>query len=89
MSRAQAAAKSGGYRSPIAFKTKTRAVFLYGFGKNERDNIDDDELASLKEIAKAWMGADRGKIARAVKDGELVQLDPEKSADEKDKTKKT
>jgi hypothetical protein len=37
--------KSGGYRVIIADRLERRSVFLYGFGKNERDNIDADELA--------------------------------------------
>jgi hypothetical protein len=32
-----------------------RAVFLCGFAKNERDNIDDDELATLEELAAGWL----------------------------------
>ena len=31
--------KSGGYRTVIAFRRGDRAVFLYGFAKNERSNI--------------------------------------------------
>lgn len=50
-----------------AFQTKGRAVFLYGFAKNERENIEDDELTTLKEIAAAWMAADATKIGRALK----------------------
>ena len=30
--------RSGGYRLLIAYRSGDRAVFLYGFGKNERDN---------------------------------------------------
>ena len=43
--------RSSGYRTIIAFRAAHRAVFLYGFAKNERDNIADDELATLKKIA--------------------------------------
>lgn len=45
--------RSSGYRTLIAFRKNKRAVFLFGFAKNERDNIEDDELTSLKEIAAA------------------------------------
>src|ERR1700683_1838925 len=38
--------RSGGYRTIIAYRAGDRAVFLYGFAKNERDNIGDDELAT-------------------------------------------
>ncbi len=36
--------RSGGYRMIVAYRVKDRAVFLYGFAKNERENIDSDEL---------------------------------------------
>jgi hypothetical protein len=28
----------------MAYRRDVRAVFLYGFAKNERDNVADDEL---------------------------------------------
>ena len=44
---------------------------LYGFAKNEQDNIGQNELASLREIVAAWLGADAARIARAVGKREL------------------
>ena len=32
--------RSGGYRTIIAYRAGGLAVFLYGFAKNERDNIE-------------------------------------------------
>ena len=34
----------------VAYRASSRAVFLYAFAKNERDNIDPDELLTLREI---------------------------------------
>ena len=34
--------RSGGYRLLIAYHSGKLAVFLYGFAKNERDNIEAD-----------------------------------------------
>lgn len=79
--------KSGGYRTLIAFRAKGRAVFLYGFAKSERENIEDDELATLKEIAAAWMTADARKIERAIKEGELHDANPKDLKDEKGRKK--
>jgi len=66
--------RSGGYRLLIAFRAAHRAVFLFGFAKNERDNIDDKELTTLKEIAAAWLAADAVKIEQAVAEGLLVEV---------------
>src|SRR6266849_1852361 len=49
--------RSGGYRVLIAYRAKMRSVFLFGFAKSELENIDDDELATLRDIAKGWFGA--------------------------------
>ena len=67
--------RSSGYRVLIAFRHQSRAVFLYGFAKSARDNIDPDELATAREIAAAWLRADELHLARAVDDGELQEIE--------------
>lgn len=37
----------------VAYRAGTRAVFLYAFAKNERENIDPGELLTLREIGPA------------------------------------
>ena len=66
--------RSGGYRVLIAFHSETRAVFLYGFAKSERDDIDDDQLATLKEIAVAWLIAEESRVERALVEGILQEI---------------
>lgn len=38
--------KSGGFRTLIVFRTGTRAIFVHGFAKSEKDNLDKNELAA-------------------------------------------
>lgn len=45
--------RSGGFRMVVAYRTEDRAIFLYGFAKNERENIEDSELRTLRDIAAA------------------------------------
>lgn len=71
----QGRGRSGGYWTLIAFRSGARAVFLYGFAKSERENIDANELATLKEIAAAWLAADEPKIAKAIAEGVLQELE--------------
>ena len=66
--------RSGGYRTFIAYRMKDRSVFLYGFAKNERENINDDELATLREIAAGWFNADKESLERAVEIGVLQEV---------------
>jgi len=66
--------RSGGYRVLIAYRAKHRAVFLYGFAKRERENIDPDELLTLREIAAKWLAADTKRITQAVNEGVLQEV---------------
>jgi hypothetical protein len=64
--------RSGGFRTLIAYRAKTQSVFLFGFAKNERDNVDDGELATLRDIAKGWSAANVRGLAMAIAEG-LIQ----------------
>lgn len=44
--------KSGGARTLLAYKTKEKAFFIYGFSKKNRENIGPKEEAALKKLAK-------------------------------------
>ena len=66
--------RSGGYRLLIAYRSGKRAVFLYGFAKSERDNIDADELETLKEIGAAWLEAKKELLDNAIKEGILMEV---------------
>ena len=72
--------RSGGYRMLIAYRLKERAVFLYGFAKNERDNVSSDELLTAREIASCWLAADAQRIARALAEDELQEVPNEEEA---------
>src|SRR5712691_11696237 len=66
--------KSGGFRTVIAYKRGTRAVFIHGFAKNERANISRDELATLKELASQILAYDDKTLAQAVAFGTLIEV---------------
>ena len=66
--------RSGGYRMLVAYRSHARAVFLFGFAKNERDNIGPDDLLSLREIAAGWLAADGKRIALALDEKALQEV---------------
>ena len=49
-------------------------MFLYGFAKSERDNIDDRELDDLKKLAKQYLGYGDSQIATALEQTELREV---------------
>ena len=66
--------RSGGHRMLVAYRASSRAVFLYAFAQNERDNIDPDELLTLREIGAAWLAVDAQHIAQAIERGILQEV---------------
>ena len=59
----------------VAYRPGARAVFLYGFAKNELDNIATDELAALRQIATDLLGAGGVRLEKMIADGRLTELD--------------
>jgi hypothetical protein len=66
--------KSGGFRALIVFRVGTRAIFVHGFAKNEKDNIEKDELLALKKLAAELLGYDDKALARGVASGVLLEV---------------
>ncbi len=66
--------KSGGFRTIIAYRHGKQAVFLFGFAKNERANLDDDELAYWQRVGKAYLALDDDGLALAVAADELMEV---------------
>jgi len=66
--------RSGGYRMIVGYRVKDRAVFLLGFAKNERENIEDNELLSLRENAERWLAADAARIQKELELGNLQEI---------------
>ncbi|MFM8332049.1 MAG: type II toxin-antitoxin system RelE/ParE family toxin [Candidatus Methylumidiphilus sp.] len=67
--------KSGGFRTLIATNKDNRWVFVFGFPKNERGNIDKDEEQSLKALAAHLLSLTPHGIAQAQKAHELIEVD--------------
>jgi hypothetical protein len=66
--------KSGGFRTLIAYRRNERAVFLFGFAKNERANIDDDEIETMRERGQGFLALNTGQLARLLAEGDLTEV---------------
>jgi len=66
--------KRGGWRTLIAYRKGQRAVFLFGFAKNDRDNISSDQLASLKAMATGFLNGTNAAIEAELKREVLKEL---------------
>lgn len=45
-----------------------------GSPKNERENLEPDELDELRVVGRNWLNALPGKIAQAIEDGALEEV---------------
>jgi hypothetical protein len=66
--------KSGGYRTIILYRTQERAVFVYGFAKSDRDNIDEDEAVQFKKAAAHVFGLTEEQLAKLVDQGQFSEV---------------
>ena len=70
--------KRGGARTLVATNRGNKWFFLYGFEKNDRANITDDELEALKEIADLLLARTGKQLDEATEDGSLQEICHEK-----------
>lgn len=66
--------KSGGYRTIILYRQEQRAFFVFGFAKNERDNIDSEQETFFKKMAKDVLALSDRQIAELVERGRFSEV---------------
>jgi hypothetical protein len=67
--------KRGGARTLVAFKEDDKAFFIFGFAKNERATVSDNELKALKLLAKELLNYPAATLTKAVEAGELIEIE--------------
>jgi hypothetical protein len=66
--------KRGGARTLIAYNQGDVLFFIYGFPKNERDNVHSKELQALKFMASKLLGYTTEQISTLIVEKELVEI---------------
>ena len=66
--------KRGGARTLVATNKGTGWFILYGFEKNSRADITDDELEALKDVAEELLARTGRQLDEAVQDGSLQEI---------------
>jgi hypothetical protein len=67
--------KSGGFRTLVATQKAERLIFVFGFPKSERSNIDKDEESALKALAAHLLSLSPSALNDAHTAGELIGVD--------------
>ena len=66
--------KSGGFRTIVLYRTLERAVFVYGFAKSDRANIDNDEEVMFKKAATRVLALSDAQLADLVAKGQFSEV---------------
>jgi hypothetical protein len=70
----QGRGKRGGVRTLLTFKIEANVFFMYGFAKNQRDNIEENELKALKRLAKELLSYDDSDLETLIKADEIIEV---------------
>ncbi|CDZ77220.1 hypothetical protein BN59_01502 [Legionella massiliensis] len=62
------------HRSIILAKGGNYWIYEFLFAKKDLDNIDDDELASFRKLAKAYAGLSESQIRQLLESKDLVEI---------------
>ena len=66
--------KSGGFRTILVYRKDEIAIFIYGFSKTDKDNLDNDELKYFKKLAKDLLSIDNHKINDLERQGSIIKI---------------
>lgn len=66
--------KSGSFRTIVVLKKSEIAIFVYGFSKNDKDNLDKEELKYFKRLAKDLLEIKQQKYLGLEKLGNFISI---------------
>ena len=66
--------KRAGARTLVASNRASRWFFVFGFEKNDRANISDEELEGLKDLAAQLLARTGKQLDAATNDGTLTEI---------------
>ncbi len=69
--------KSSGFRTIVVYKENERAIFLYGFGKNEKENITKTELLYFKKLGNDFLALSPNEIKQLIEKMTLFNMEVE------------
>ena len=67
--------KRGGYRTIVAYRAASRAVFLFGFAKNDLDNVAPERLEDLKALGAEFLACSGSDMDEAVAAGTVQEVE--------------
>lgn len=66
--------KRGSYRTIVGYRQADRLIFIYGFAKNETDNITRKEKEALRKLCDIYMRADDKTLAEMIEKRQILEV---------------
>ncbi len=66
--------KSGSFRTIVVFKESEIAIFVYGFSKTDKGNLEKEELKYFKKLAKDLLKVKQQKYLELEKLGNFISI---------------
>ena len=66
--------KRGGARSIIAYMMTKKAFFIFGFAKNEKENVSPEEIKIAKAFASELLSYGDEELKKLIKDNILIEV---------------
>ena len=66
--------KSSGFRTIVVFKESDIAIFLYGFSKSDKENLDNEELKYFKKLSKDLLSIERQEYQRLERLDDFIRI---------------
>ena len=70
--------KSSGFRTIVVYQKNNKAIFLYGFEKNEKSNIDNSELEYFKKFGSDLLAMDDEQVDKFIEEKMLFNIEVKK-----------
>ena len=70
----QGQGKRGGYRTIMLYRSQERAFFVYGFAKNDQENISVEELAVIREMAALYLTMAEKNLKTMIDNSDLWEV---------------
>ena len=67
--------KSSGFRTIVVYQQGVKAIFLYGFGKSEKDNLSNSEFHYFKKLSNELLVLDKDQLKQFIEQGILFNTE--------------
>lgn len=66
--------KRGGARTILVYQISQKVFFVFGYSKNEKANITDEEKKLAKELAKEMLAFSDRQLSKLIEAGKLIEV---------------